>query len=120
LAGEAVLGTILEQVSKRILEKLERGKKLTTEDILLLYLDLTYRRIEGLEERLAEEVRSLRGEVGENLRILREEFKREIESLKSEIKKLEARLDETNRRIDRLYELLTEWRRETTVGQGQA
>jgi len=32
----------MAQVSKRILEKLERGKRLSTEDILLLYMDMTY------------------------------------------------------------------------------
>jgi len=42
LTSEAMLGTILEQVSKKILEK---GRKLTTEDILLPYLDLTYNSI---------------------------------------------------------------------------
>jgi uncharacterized coiled-coil DUF342 family protein len=46
-ASEAVLGTILSQVSKRILEKAEKSEKLSTEGILLLYLDPTYGRIEG-------------------------------------------------------------------------
>ncbi len=91
MAEEAVLGTILSQVSKRILEKLEKGKRLSTEDILLLYLDMTYRRIESLEERLTEEIRSLRGEVRDT---------------NTRIDELAKRIDETNKRIDKLYELL--------------
>jgi hypothetical protein len=82
LAGEAVQGAILEQVSKGILEKLERGKKLSTEDILL-YLDTTFREIRELG-------RELRGGIW----------------------RLDSRMDEAARRIDRLYELLAEWKRE--------
>ncbi len=39
---ETILSTILSQASKRIIEKIEKGKKLSSEDLLLLYLDVLY------------------------------------------------------------------------------
>jgi uncharacterized coiled-coil DUF342 family protein len=155
LAGVAIQCMILEQVSKRILEKLERGKKPTTEDILLLYLDLTYKsirdvraemgeNIKGLRMEVKEEIRSLWEELGETANSLREEFRGEVGKVNKRIESLERRMDglekridglqmsineiykdalgklaDTNRRIDKLYELLAEWKREVTGESGE-
>ena len=45
---------MLAQASKRILEKLEKGKKLSTEDILLLYMDMTHNKLEELRGEIRE------------------------------------------------------------------
>ena len=92
MAEEAVLSTVLSQVSRKILEKLERGKKLTTEDILLLYLDLLHREIRETRRELREEIR---------------ETNRRIDQLGRRVDELARRIDETNKRIDRVQEVLT-------------
>jgi len=90
--GEAVLSTVLAQVSKRILEKLEKGKRLSTEDILLLYMDTTYTELGDIKEELREI----------NKRI--DETNKRIDSMRHE---LPRKIDGTNKRIDKLYELLS-------------
>jgi hypothetical protein len=73
LAEEAVLSSVLSQVSRKILEKLEKGKKLSTEDILLLYLDMTYKSIRNTREELREAIGSARRELKEEIRGLTRE-----------------------------------------------
>ncbi len=87
---DTVLSAVLGQVSKRILEKLEKGKKLSTEDILLLYMDMNYTELREIKEELRET----------NKRI--DETNKRIDSINQELPK---KIEETNRRIDRLYEL---------------
>jgi len=107
---ETPLSTVLEQVSKRILDKLEKGKKLTTEDILLLYLDMTHRETHELRRELREMERSLRDEIRrleeriDGLSKRLDATNRRIDTLYQD---LIAKIEDTNRRIDRLYELLT-------------
>ncbi|BES82829.1 hypothetical protein [Pyrodictium abyssi] len=49
---ESAVGAVVSQLSKKILEKLEKGKKLSVEDILLLYLDLQYKELKELHSKL--------------------------------------------------------------------
>ncbi len=49
---DTLVSTVLAQASKRILEKLEKGKKLSTEDILLLYMDMTHAELKELREEI--------------------------------------------------------------------
>jgi hypothetical protein len=73
LAEEAVLSSVLSQVSRKILERLKKGKKLGTEDILLLYLDMTYKSIRDTREELREAIGSARRELEEEIRGLTRE-----------------------------------------------
>ena len=88
MAEEAVLSTVLSQVSKRILEKIEKGKKLSTEDLMLLYLDLVHKEMRGIREEIRETNRRI-DKVQETLL---------------------AKIEETNKRIDELYKLYAELR----------
>jgi len=113
--SEAALSSILAQVSKRILEKLEKGKKLSTEDILLLYMDMTYTKLREIKEELRE-VNKRIDETNKRIDTIYRELSRRIdetrEQLASQIRETNKRIDETNRRIDRLYELLAAEKRE--------
>jgi len=98
---EAALGAALDQVTKKILEEIEKGEKLSTEDILLLYLDMQYRELRGVRN----EVKELRRELWETQRELAAaiaETSRRIDSIHLELSK---KMDETNKRIDKLYEV---------------
>ena len=90
---EAAFSALISQVSRRLLEKLERGKKLTAEDILLLYLDMTYQEIREMRREFREEVARLEKRIDET----RDEIVR--------------RISDVDRRVDKLYELLAAQRR---------
>ena len=85
---EAAFSALISQVSRRLLEKLERGKKLTAEDILLLYLDMTYQEIREMRREFREEVARLEKRIDET----RDEIVR--------------RISDVDGRVDKLYELL--------------
>ncbi|NOZ88359.1 MAG: hypothetical protein GXO15_00350 [Crenarchaeota archaeon] len=85
--ADSVFDAVVSHAARRILEKLEKGKKLTVEDLLLLHLDLQYR-----------ELRELRG----GLDSLRRELLERLEALRREVT---LRMEELGRRVDRLYEL---------------
>ena len=53
----------IETAVKHVMEKIKRGKKLTTEDILILYLGS-----------ISEDVRAMRAEAAEREKALREEI----------------------------------------------
>ncbi len=123
LAEEAVLGSILSQVSKRILEKLEKRQKLSTEDILLLYLDLTHKEIRETRRELKEEIRETRRELREEIDETNKRIDKVQETLSARIdsvqKTLLAKIEETNKRIDELYKLYAELGSlGTSTGQG--
>ncbi len=92
---EAAFSALISQVSKRLLEKLEKGKKLSVEDILLLYLDMTYQEIREMRRELREEIARLERKI--------EGLEKKTDETKDEIIK---RIDEVNKRVDRLYEIL--------------
>ncbi len=98
---ETVLSTVLEEVSRRILEKLEKGKKPSTEDILLLYLDMTHKEIREMRRDFREELREVRRELRDRVDMLAGR----IDELNKRIDDIGKRIDETNKRIDELYKL---------------
>ena len=83
------------QVTKKILEKIERGERLSTENILLLCLDIRYREL----REVGNEVKELRRELATAIA----ETNRRIDSIHLELSK---KMDEANKRIGKLYEVL--------------
>jgi uncharacterized coiled-coil DUF342 family protein len=126
---DTVLSAVVSQASKRILERLEKGKKLTAEDLLLLYLDLVQRELRENARELREEVRAARAELLDRLQRLEgrldaqaarlEEATGRLAAVEKQLGLIDQRLGETReevrllrqmlagleRRIDRLYEL---------------
>ena len=86
--AEALFQTVVAEASKAIPEKLKKGKKLTVEEILLLYLDLLYTQIGGL----CEEIREVKKRI--------DETNKRIDSIQLE---LSEKIDETNRKIDTIH-----------------
>ena len=99
MAEQTVLQTLLSQISQTIVKKLEKGKKLSTEEILLLYLDL-----------LHNELREMRRELGERANVLDrrvDETNKRIDHIRLElsnkIDEVNKRIDDNNKRIDNIY-----------------
>lgn len=66
---------------------------------MLLYLDITHREIRGLRREISEGFK----EVNKRIDSINSELSKRISEMD---KRLTARIDETNRGIDRIYELL--------------
>lgn len=56
MAEQTILQTLLGQISQAIVKKPEKGKKLSTEEIPLLYLDPLYNEIRGTRRELGERI----------------------------------------------------------------
>ena len=103
----AALGAVLAEITREILEKVKRGEKLTTEELLVLLLDLNYRQTLEFRREVLELYQQL------SSRMARLEDK--IEDLRKEMLQLYQRLDrkveevrrETSQRLDTLYQLLS-------------
>ena len=98
---ESILSEILLEASKTLLEKIRKGKKLSVEEIMLLYLDLMYREIRDFKREVYELYSKIEGKISEIDKRLDETNKR-IDNLN---KTLTTRIDETNKRIDSLYSI---------------
>ena len=89
---EPAVSAALGEAVRVVVQKLAQGKKLTTEDIFLLYLGT-----------IVEELRTTRKELAEtNRRIdaVIEEFNRQLTETNKRIDEVSRRIDETNKRID--------------------
>jgi len=104
----------IETAVKHVMEKIKRGKKLTTEDILILYLgsiseDVRAMRAEATEREkaLREEIAQLRREMYARFDATDAKFDAKIEELRKEMNaKIDALYAEINRKFDELYRLL--------------
>ncbi len=108
-AFESLIASVFAEVSRAIVEKARSGKKLSIEEILLLYLDLVYTQIGSLRKELREVNRRI-DEINRRIDEMRDEMGKKIDETNKRIDRvyhdLAAKIDETNRRVDRLYELL--------------
>ncbi len=118
MAEEAVLSTVLSQVSKKILEKLEKGKRLSTEDLLLLYLDLMHKEMREIREEIRETNRRI-DETNKRIDKVQEVLSARIDKVRESLsvridhvqETLLAKIEEVNKRIDELYKLYAELKR---------
>ncbi|PLC67624.1 hypothetical protein B7L70_07710 [Vulcanisaeta sp. EB80] len=120
---ESVVGAVVDKALEAVLRKVGEGKKLTTEDLVVLMLGLfqeirkdvteTNKRIDALYDLVGKNYEVLSRKIDEtNKRIdaLYELMGRNYEALNNRInalnETLSRRIDETNKRIDTLYDLL--------------
>jgi ABC-type transporter Mla subunit MlaD len=131
---ESVIGPVLDKALETVLKKVSEGKKLSTEDLIVLMLglfrdvrndisetnkrvnvmgdalnrridalaDTLNKRIDTLENTLNRRIDTVMGMVGDVRKEIAETNKR-IDALGDSLNK---RIDDTNKRIDVLYELL--------------
>lgn len=98
----AALGAVLAEITREILEKVKRGEKLTTEELLVLLPDLNYRhRREMLE--LYQQLSSRMARLEDKIEDLRKEMLQLYQRLDREVEEVRR---ETSQRLDTLYQLL--------------
>ena len=96
MPGEEAAARLLAEAARALVEKLRRGERLSVEELMLLYLDLTF-----------SEVRESRREV-EEVRAVVERLSSTIESLLRELEAVRRSVERLEGRVDRLYEVLAE------------
>lgn len=113
---DTILSTILSQVSKRIIEKVERGKRLSTEDLLILYLDVLYSQMRDMREENAELIRIIEARMtGMESRIASLEksvasIVASLEALKKSVERLEDDVRSVRGVLEELREAMAELR----------
>ena len=108
LMVESIVASAIDKALEAVLRKVGEGKKLSTEDLVVLMLGLfqgirkdvteTNKRIDALYD-LVGKIYDL---VGKNY----EALNRKIDETNKRIDEVNRRIDETNKRIDNLYDLL--------------
>jgi uncharacterized coiled-coil DUF342 family protein len=116
---ESVVASVVDKALETVLRKVGEGKKLSTEDLVVLMLGLfqgirkdvteTNKRIDALYD-LVGKIYDLMGKNYETLNRKIDETNKRIDaindSLSKRIDEVNRRIDETNKRIDNLYDLL--------------
>nr|WP_181953802.1 hypothetical protein [Pyrobaculum arsenaticum] len=92
----------MKTAAEHIYGKIKEGKKLSTEDIFLLYLGTIVEELRGVRA----EVARLEKRIDDNNKRIDETNRRIDETTKMLLQKI----DETNKRIDAVYQLLLEIR----------
>jgi len=109
-AATSVAGAVLAEVTRSILERVKRGEKLSTEELMILLLDLNYRQIIELRKEMLELYRQLNGRIDrldKKMESMRSELDAKIEGVRRELNsKIEAVRREINQRLDAIYQLL--------------
>jgi len=127
---ESIAASVIDKALEAVLRKVSEGKKLSTEDLVVLMLGLfrevrkevvdvrneiaeTNKRINAINDTLIKRIEetnkridALYDLVGRNYEALRNEIaevRKEVADLRNDVNR---RIDETNKRIDTLYELM--------------
>jgi uncharacterized coiled-coil DUF342 family protein len=109
---ESIAASVIDKALEAVLKKVGEGKRLSTEDLVVLMLGLfreirkdvveTNKRIDALYELMGRNYEALNKRIDEvNRRI--DELSKDMGELREVVNR---RIDETNKRIDTLYELL--------------
>ena len=94
LMAESVAASVIDKALEAVLRKVGEGRKLTTEDLVVLMLGLF------------QEIRKDITETNKRIDALYDLVGKNYEALNRRIEETNKRIDETNKRIDNLYDLL--------------
>jgi|MonGeyMetagenome_1017769.scaffolds.fasta_scaffold381072_2 methyl-accepting chemotaxis protein len=123
LMAESVAASVIDKALEAVLRKVGEGRKLTTEDLVVLMLGLfqeirkditeTNKRIDALYDLVGKNYEALNRRIEEtNKRIdaINDSLSKRIDELVKDMNEMREsinkRIDETNKRIDSLYDLL--------------
>ncbi|NPA04579.1 MAG: hypothetical protein GXO09_00585 [Crenarchaeota archaeon] len=114
-AAGSVAGAVLAELTRSILEKVRKGEKLSTEEIIVLLLDLNYRQVSDLQKQVLELYRQLDAKIEGVRRELSDRITaldRKVDGMRGEMFDLYRQLD---RKIEATRSQVEETRRELLV-----
>jgi len=98
----SLIANIISEYAKKIVEKINQGKRITAPELMVLIMS-------EMDRRLTTQIESLRREFDGRLKGLEDRFK----GLEDRIKALELRVDGLEKRIDDLKFYIDQYHRET-------
>jgi chaperonin cofactor prefoldin len=121
VVADAMLSRVLEEAVNRIARKVAEGKKLSDQEIVILYLDIITRsnekRFETIDKRfndlreytdkrfesLEKRIEDLRSYVDKRINDLKEDFDKKFEAVDKRLDTLDKRIDSLERRVELVY-----------------
>jgi len=85
VVAEAMLSRVLEEAVNRIARKVAEGKKLSDQEIVMLYLDIIMRSNERRFESIEKRIDDLKGYVDKRVNDLKESVDKRFESIEKRI-----------------------------------
>jgi len=85
VVAEAMLSRVLEEAMNRIARKVAEGKKLSDQEIVMLYLDIIMRSNERRFESIEKRIDDLKGYVDKRVNDLKESVDKRFESIEKRI-----------------------------------
>ncbi|MEM4969696.1 MAG: hypothetical protein QXE01_00420 [Sulfolobales archaeon] len=100
IVAEAMLSRVLDEAVNRIAKKVAQGKKLSDQEIVILYLDIIMRSNEKRFEAIDKRFDDLKEYVDKRINDLKDYVDKRLESLE---KSVDKRLDSLERRVELVY-----------------
>jgi len=112
--AETVLSRVLEEAVNRIARKVAEGKKLSDQEIVILYLDIIMRsnerrfeaidkRFDDLKEYVDKRTNDLKEYVDKRITDLKEYVDKRFEAVDKRLDTLDKRIDSLERRVELVY-----------------
>jgi len=101
--AEAVLSRVLEEAVNRIARKVAEGKKLSDQEIVILYLDIIMRSNERRFEAIDKRFNDLKEYVDKRINDLKDYVDKRFEAVDKRLDSIEKRIDSLERRVELVY-----------------
>ena len=103
VVAEAMLSRVLEEAVNRIARKVAEGKKLSDQEIVILYLDIIMRSNERRFEAIDKRFNDLKEYVDKRINDLKDYVDKRIEAVDKRLDSIEKRIDSLERRVELVY-----------------
>jgi peptidoglycan hydrolase CwlO-like protein len=103
VVAEAMLSRVLEGAVNRIARKVAEGKKLSDQEIVILYLDIIMRSNERRFEAIDKRFNDLKEYVDKRINDLKDYVDKRFEAVDKRLDSIEKRIDSLERRVELVY-----------------
>jgi archaellum component FlaC len=103
VVAEAMLSRVLEEAVNRIARKVAEGKKLSDQEIVILYLDIIMRSNERRFEAIDKRFNDLKEYVDKRINDLKDYVDKRFEAVDKRLDSIEKRIDSLERRVELVY-----------------
>jgi archaellum component FlaC len=103
VVAEAMLSRVLEEAVNRIARKVAEGKKISDQEIVILYLDIIMRSNERRFEAIDKRFNDLKEYVDKRINDLKDYVDKRFEAVDKRLDSIEKRIDSLERRVELVY-----------------
>jgi len=103
IAAEALISRVLEEAVGRIARKVAEGKKLSDQEVVILYLDIIMRSNERRFEAIDKRFNDLKEYVDKRINDLKDYVDKRFEAVDKRLDSIEKRIDSLERRVELVY-----------------